>query len=61
MVGNGNVFVYGGWDGNQMLNDLHVLHTGMSYHETATPPCWTHMQLSLSLSRAPCRDGVQTW
>jgi hypothetical protein len=28
MVGNGNVFVYGGWDGNQMLNDLHVLHTG---------------------------------
>lgn len=29
MVGNGNVFVYGGWDGNQMLNDLHVLHTDL--------------------------------
>jgi len=29
MVGNGNVFVFGGWDGNHMLNDLHVLHTDL--------------------------------
>jgi hypothetical protein len=40
MVGNGNVFVYGGWDGNQMLNDLHVLHTGSSPPMALGP--WHH-------------------
>jgi hypothetical protein len=57
MVGNGNVFVYGGWDGNQMLNDLHVLHTGMSYH--TTPPRRRAGLTCSSLSRARAR--VVSW
>lgn len=32
---NGNVFVFGGFDGRQALNDLYIFNIGMAFHQFA--------------------------